>query len=194
MLTYNGQSMSEYVDELLGKCETAVREYEISYPRREYGDVYPCLSVVYDVISLKGDVMNIKVMLEPGAIAPTRAHENDAAIDLYAKHDAVIMPHAFGKVDTGVHFHIPVGYCGVIISRSGLNLKYGITSTGLIDPDYTGAVAVIMHNDGDSPYEVKAGQRVSQMMFQRYEKPTLELVSRLDDTERGTDGFGSTGL
>lgn len=135
---------------------------------------------------------SVKIVIEPNAYAPMLAHVGDAAIDLRAMSSGVVKPHGYAFFDTGVRFGIPSGWCGVIMSRSGMNAHSGITATGLIDPGYKGTVGVILHNDGDEEYEVNAGDRIAQMMFVRYGMPQLVLVSN-NDSERGEDGFGSTG-
>ena len=139
---------------------------------------------------------NINTVIEPGAFAPSRAHKNDAAIDLCSKHDGIVKPHSYAYFDTGVHIKIPNGNCGLIVSRSGLNKNYGITSTGLIDPGYTGSIGVVLHNDGDDPFEVHAGDRISQLVFLECKMFGLELASMdsTDESDRGSDGWGSTGL
>ena len=159
----------------------------------------PQLIVTYEpTYTTEGGSMswNINTVIEPGAFAPSRAHKNDAAIDLCSKHDGVVKPHSYAYFDTGVHIKIPNGNCGLIVSRSGLNKNYGITSTGLIDPGYTGSIGVVLHNDGDDPFEVHAGDRISQLVFFECKMFGLELASMdgVDESDRGSDGWGSTGL
>lgn len=135
----------------------------------------------------------IKVMLDPRAKMPTRAHDADAGYDLYSREDAVIFPNASGEFDTGVHMAIPHGFCGVLISKSGLNMKHSVQSDGLIDSDYTGSICVKLYNHGSKAVEIKKGQKISQIVILPIITPELDEVDRMEDTERGNGGFGSTG-
>jgi len=137
--------------------------------------------------------MKMKVMLDPGAKMPTRAHELDAGYDLYSTHDAVIFQDASGTFDTGVHVQIPAGYVGFLKSKSGLNVKNGLQSEGVIDAGYTGSIKVKLYNHGSRAVEIKEGQKISQLVLLPIITPELELVDELEETERGTGGFGSTG-
>lgn len=136
----------------------------------------------------------MKVKLEPGAIMPTRAHSTDAGLDLYAKETKSISP-GWGEVfDTGVHIELPRGYYGKIESKSGLNVKNGIVSCGgVIDEGYTGSIAVKLYNLGDRLHLFRAGDKIAQLVIQQYAAPELELADELEETERGDNGFGSTG-
>jgi dUTP pyrophosphatase len=135
----------------------------------------------------------VKVVLDYGAIMPTRAHELDAGYDLYSRIDAVIYPNASGKFDTGVHVEIPAGYVGFLKSKSGLNVKSGIQSEGVIDAGYTGSICVKLYNHGSHEVYIKKGQKISQLVLLPIITPELELVDSLEETDRGSNGFGSTG-
>ena len=137
--------------------------------------------------------MKMKVMLDPGAKMPTRAHEWDAGFDLYATHDAVIYGNDSECFDTGVHVEIPAGYVGMIKSKSGLNVNHGITSEGVIDSGYTGSIRVKLYNHSEQPMYIKKEQKISQLVILPIITPELELVDSLEDTDRGSGGFGSTG-
>lgn len=137
--------------------------------------------------------MTIKVMLDPGAIMPARAHELDAGYDLYSREDAVIYPSAGGLFDTGVHVAIPEGYVGFLKSKSGLNVKHSIQSEGVIDSGYTGSIHVKLFNHGSKAVEIKKGQKISQLVLLPIITPELAVVDQLEDTERGANGFGSSG-
>lgn len=139
------------------------------------------------------DKPSIKVMLDPGAKMPTRAHELDAGYDLYAMHDAVIYGHDSETFDTGVHVAIPAGYVGMVKSKSGLNVKHNLTSEGVIDSGYVGSIAVKLYNHGENPVYIQTGQKISQLVLLPIITPELLLVDKLEDTERGNGGFGSTG-
>lgn len=137
--------------------------------------------------------MKLKVILDEGAFMPTRAHSTDAGLDLYSKVDAVIHPGFNLSFDTGVHIEIPAGYVGMIKSKSGLNIKYGVTSEGVIDAGYTGSMVVNLHNSGRNSVVINRGQKISQLVIMPIVTPELELVDSLEETERGSNGFGSTG-
>lgn len=135
----------------------------------------------------------MKVMLDEGAIMPTRAHECDAGLDLYAREDVFLPMYDSHVFDTGVHVEIPKGYVGMIKSKSGLNVNHNITSEGVIDCGYTGSIRVKLYNNGNRNMTIKKGQKISQLVIMPIITPELELVDTLEETERGTGGFGSTG-
>ena len=135
----------------------------------------------------------MKVVLDKDAILPTRAHEADAGYDLYSREDAVIYPEDSYKFDTGVHMEIPRGYVGDVKSKSGLMMKYGIVTDGTVDSGYTGSIQVKLFNHGHSSVLIQKGQKIAQLVIKAIITPDLEVVDRLDDTERGECGFGSTG-
>lgn len=135
----------------------------------------------------------MKVMLDPGAKMPTRAHETDAGYDLYSTEDVMILERGNHTFDTGVHVAIPVGYAGMIKSKSGLNVNQDITSEGVIDPDYTGSIRVKLYNNGDRPVRIRKEQKISQLVIMPIITPDLELTDSMEDTDRGNGGFGSTG-
>lgn len=125
---------------------------------------------------------------------PTRAHEFDAGLDLYSAYDDVyIFPRESELFDTGVHIQLPKNTAGFLKSKSGLNVKHGITSEGVIDVGYVGSIMVKLYNHGDKPYLVRKGDKISQLVILPCLLPELEVVDSLEDTERGTGGFGSTG-
>ena len=135
----------------------------------------------------------MKIKLDPGAYMPERAHVLDAGLDMRTPHDITIPAGGSVIVDTGVHIAIPMGYVGFLKSKSGLNIKSGITSEGVIDAGYTGSIVAKLYNKGDQDKEIKAGSKVTQLVIIPIVTPELELVSFLPDTERGDSGFGSTG-
>lgn len=142
--------------------------------------------------------MKVKVMLDPGAKMPTRAHETDAGLDLYSTVAAVLPVQSActdGSVciDTGVHIEIPAGYVGMIKNKSGLNVNFSVTSEGVIDAGYTGSIMVKLYNHGKMPVQIEKGQKISQLVIMPIITPEPELVDILEDTERGAGGFGSTG-
>ena len=135
----------------------------------------------------------MKVKLDPGAYMPTRAHDTDAGLDLYARETKVIPAHGSATFDTGVHMELPVHTAGLLVSKSGLNTKHNLTSTGLIDVGYTGPIKVKLYNQGNEDYTVHAGDKISQLVVISILNPHMVEVDELEDTDRGEGGFGSTG-
>lgn len=135
----------------------------------------------------------MEIMLDDGAYMPTRGHKTDAGLDLRTP-QAVIVP-AYGSVtvDTGVHVALPHGCAGLLVSKSGLNVKHDITSTGLIDEEYTGSIVVKIYNHGGEDYVFEAGDKVTQLVVLPVVCEPLEQVAAFNRTERGDNGFGSTG-
>lgn len=133
-------------------------------------------------------------MLDEGAIMPVRAHETDAGIDLFSRETTEIMPHHSQVFDTGVHVELPPGTVGMIKSKSGLNVKFGLVSEGVIDEGYTGSVVVKIYNHSDDVYVVNKGDKLTQLVVIPVMYVDLELVDELDKTDRGNNGFGSTGM
>lgn len=137
--------------------------------------------------------MTMKIKLDPWGKRPTKAHEADAGFDLYAPDRVVITAGGSAIINTGVHIQLPPGTAGLIVSKSGLNVKHGITSTGLIDSGYTGAIHVKLYNHGATDYTVEAGDKISQLCVLRMMDVTIQQVDKLDGSERGDGGFGSSG-
>lgn len=135
----------------------------------------------------------MKVMLDKGAIMPTKAHKTDAGFDLYTPVDIEVKRDWHAFVDTGVHVEIPEGYVGMIKSKSGLNKDHDLTMEGVIDCGYTGSIGVKIYNHGAVDYNFKAGDKLTQLVIMPIGMTELELVDSLEETERGDGGFGSTG-
>ena len=135
----------------------------------------------------------MKIVLDEGTYMPTRAHEDDAGLDLYSRKNATIKPRSSAVFDTGVHVALPSGTVGILASKSGLNVVCGLTSEGVIDEGYTGSIVVKLYNNSDATHYVKVGEKISQLLVLPCLKPELELANELVDTERGSSGFGSTG-
>lgn len=135
----------------------------------------------------------MKITLDKGAHMPERAHDTDAGIDIRAIGAHVIPAYGSQVIKTGVHVQLPHGYAGLFVSKSGLNIKQNITSTGLIDEGYTGELIVKLYNHGRSAYTVHDGDKITQLVLIPVAYEPLEVVEDLDDSERGDGGFGSTG-
>ena len=158
----------------------------------------------------------MRIKLDEGAYLPLRAHDTDAGLDLLTPRD-VIVPEtkmvdvhrdilsdrieyvngvALGSatIDTLVHVELPHGFYGKIEGKSSLNVKRGIVSLGgVIDEGYTGSIVVKLYNTTGTPYQFHAGEKIAQLVIQPYIAPDLEVVDELTETERGSNGFGSTG-
>jgi len=136
----------------------------------------------------------LRVVLDEGAFPPTRAHPTDAGLDLRAKERVKIWPQLSATIDTGVHVELPHGYYGKIESKSGLNVKHNIVSCGgTIDEPYRGSIVVKLYNLGDKAYVFEQGDKVAQLVIQPYIAPEIEVVDELTETDRGSNGFGSSG-
>ena len=134
----------------------------------------------------------MRITLDAGAFMPTRAHPYDAGLDLYAMHSAVIPPCGHTMIETGIHAEIPVGYVGLLTSKSGLMSK-GITSRGTIDSGYTGSIKAVLYNHSHKCVDIEAGQKITQMVILPIITPDLEVVDSLEETDRADGGFGSSG-
>lgn len=135
----------------------------------------------------------IKVMLDDGAYAPERAHKADAGLDLRSPITIKAKKGEAAVIDTGVHIRVPDGYVGMLKSKSGLNVKYSLLSEGVIDAGYTGSIVVKLYNHGEHDMMIERGDKISQLVILPIITPEIELVSELEKTERGNNGFGSTG-
>ncbi len=135
----------------------------------------------------------MKVMLDEGAYMPERAHREDAGLDIRTPVLTVVPARGSAIVDTGVHVAIPTGCVGMLKSKSGLNVKSNLVGEGVIDVGYTGSIVVKLYNNGDDKQILERGDKISQLVILPIMLPELERVDSLEETERGTGGFGSTG-
>ena len=139
------------------------------------------------------DSSRIKIVLDDGAFAPVRAHEDDAGLDLRTPVKVTVPAKGSVVIDTGIHIAIPKGYAGFLKSKSGLNVNHGIVSEGVIDAGYTGSIRAKLYNHSDEDFTFLAGDKITQLVILPVCIPKLELVNSLEKTERGDGGFGSTG-
>lgn len=144
--------------------------------------------------------MKIRVKLDEGAKMPTRAHDWDGGLDIYAPESVILYAGDSVAIDTGVHIEIPKGYCGMLASKSGLNVRHGITGEGIIDHGYTGSICVKLYNNSkdEKLHFFEKGDKLIQLLIVPIETPELELVENVADlydheTDRGDNGFGSSG-
>ena len=128
---------------------------------------------------------------------PVYAHPGDAGCDLRSSHAATIEPGERLTVSTGISIAIPAGYVGLVHSRSGLAANHGVVvlnSPGTVDAGYRGEIRVtLLNTDKSKAFEVQPGDRIAQLLVQRVERAHLIEVDILPETERGQQGFGSTG-
>ena len=149
------------------------------------------------------DVVHVR-MLRPSARVPVRGSARAAGFDLYAAEDTTIpgcRADADGRVEigravvaTGLALAIPAGVYGRVAPRSGIAVRHAIdVGAGVIDGDYRDELRLLMFNFSAEPFEVRTGDRIAQIVFERIAEPEIEVVDRLDGDDRG-GGFGSTGL
>ena len=142
--------------------------------------------------------IEVKFKMAPGCddLIPAKAHPDDAAFDLRSRVDLVLEPGKVSIVPTGLFLELPVGYEAQIRPRSGLAAKHCIAvlnSPGTVDAGYRGEVGSILFNAGTVPFEIRRGDRISQMVIAALPDVKLIEADQLSDTDRGTGGFGSTG-
>ena len=133
-------------------------------------------------------------LLNERATKPTKAHRGDAGYDLYASEDTVIVGRQRTTIKTGVSFDMSDGMAGLIWPRSGLSVKKGLdVLAGVVDSGYRGEVMVCLYNTSDEDVEINRGDRIAQIIFQ--EVPLVSLIpsEELETSQRGSNGFGSTG-
>lgn len=135
----------------------------------------------------------MKIKLDYYAVIPERAHETDAGIDIKTPQDFMLEAHGACSIRTGVHVQIPHGMCGLLVAKSGLNVKKGIVSTGLIDEGYTGEIVVKLDNLSDNDHLFRRGDKISQLVIIPVVYEDIQIVDSIEGGERGADGFGSTG-
>ena len=128
---------------------------------------------------------------------PQYAKPGDAGLDVYARIDCTLAPGARALIPTGIAIALPEGYVCLAHPRSGLAVKYGISivnTPGTIDSGYRGEIQInLINHDLQNTFEIKRGDRIAQLVFQKFEHAQFEEVDVLPDSERGSGGFGSTG-
>lgn len=138
--------------------------------------------------------MKIEFWLDPHGTKPVKAHSTDAGFDFYATSTFDLLPQGQKTVLSGVHMNIPAGYAGLIKSRSGMAFQEGIIcDTGVIDAGYTGEIGILIYNRSRHKVTIKRGQRIAQMVIVKIPEVELEETVSVAQTERGQNGFGSSG-
>ena len=148
---------------------------------------------VTNTVKGQEDKMKIKIKLDEGAFVPESAHEADAGYDLRTPTDCYVPGAGFAIIDTGVHIAIPKGYVGFLKSKSGLNVRDHLTGEGVIDSGYTGSIVVKLYHNYSGGKQFRRGDKIIQIVLLPIIKPELEIVDSLEETERGDNGFGSSG-
>lgn len=152
-------------------------------------------------------MIDIPVIIDLGAFMPEKAHESDAGYDIKLPMNAVWIDDKYdlveskvavpaggsATIDTEVHMLIPRGYVGFLKSKSGLNVKNSITGEGVIDAGYTGSIVVKLYNDSDEDYIFKSGNKLIQIVILPVPETSLTRVDKFPETDRGDNGFGSSG-
>lgn len=144
-----------------------------------------------------GEKKKMRYYVEEGGFEPIRAHFDDAGMDLRTPEDVVIRPHDSAVIGTKTHCEIPTGFYGKLESKSGLHVKHDIVCLGgVIDASYRGEIVVKLYNMGSNLYKFKAGDKIVQMIIQPCileDWQKIEDLGELEETERGSKGFGSSG-
>lgn len=144
-------------------------------------------------------MVTVKVINKGRQPLPAYATPQSAGMDLRAniEEPVTLKPLQRRLIPTGLHIALPDGYEAQVRPRSGLALKHGITvlnTPGTIDADYRGEIGIVLVNLSDETFTVNPGERIAQMVIARYEQAELQVVTELDDTERGAGGYGHTGV
>jgi dUTP pyrophosphatase len=148
----------------------------------------------------------IRVKLDEGAYMPERAHDTDAGAEVFTPRDvtvpqSIVRSHVNGAVDvgcaivhTGVHVELPPTTVGMLKSKSGLNIKHGIISEGVIDEGYDGEIVVKLYNMTHKPMYLPKGSKITQLCVMPVLYPTYKQAEEINAGDRGSNGFGSTGV
>lgn len=140
--------------------------------------------------------MEIKIVVLDDVCTPQQGTPGSAGYDLVSSQDWDLYPRKRHVVPAGIKVAIPDGYAGLVTPRSGLAAKNGITvlnAPGLIDPSYRGEIGVVLYNTGEDVLHITKGTRIAQLLIVPFVYSQWNIVSELDETERGENGFGSTG-
>lgn len=197
---YSSREAEAEIDKVKSSLEELIQALEPSRKKEDIlRGIFKIFIDIYDE-SLKryycGDI-TLSICLDEGAKVPTYAHDTDACADLYALETIVVPAHSYGtKVRTGVKIALPPKWVAMIFPRSSIGAKTPLrlsNSVGIIDSDYRGELGILYDNTSDNDYTINAGDRIAQLMVMPSYSFTAKVVDTLDETERGTGGFGSTG-
>lgn len=135
----------------------------------------------------------MKVQLDDGAFMPEYAYQTDAGMDIRSPVYVTVPARGNVLIDTGIHVELPHNSVGMLKSKSGLNVKHCIINEGVIDEGFVGSIKVKLYNFSDKDYYVMRGDKISQLVVTSYIHCELKQVDKLEETERGENGIGSTG-
>lgn len=127
------------------------------------------------------------------AKAPSRAHDTDAGLDIYAMHGGLVRARQAATFHTGVHMELPMGTAGILMPKSGMMTRHDLLTFGIVDEGYTGEILVHIFNCGVDDYSVRAGDKISQMLIVPVLYEPVEIVDEIQGGDRGENGFGSSG-
>ncbi|KAK9478746.1 Deoxyuridine 5'-triphosphate nucleotidohydrolase [Lipomyces japonicus] len=151
------------------------------------------IKVDNDSLLQAGHELQVKFLSDKAKL-PTRGSEHAAGYDIYGIEDVLIKSHDRAVVNTDIAIAVPVGTYARVAPRSGLATKHGIqTGAGVIDADYRGHVRILLFNHSGEDFQVRAGDRIAQIVIERIITPPVVHVNELSQTIRGENGFGSTG-
>lgn len=141
--------------------------------------------------------VSVDISIADGAEVPKYTRPEDAAVDLRSTVSAILEPGTRALVPTGIRLAIPSGFAGFVLPRSGLAINHGLTTLnapGLIDENYRGEVKVVLHNSSSEAFSINRGDRIAQLLILPVPRIAFREVPELDSTDRGSSGFGSSGL
>lgn len=196
---YKGQNFNDAFAELDKMIDEIQEMDELSENKRAFLTTFAKKSkeLTKDLYENPRERITVKVVKDsPDAILPTYAHPTDAGADVYSIEDVEIQPNETKLISTGLKVAIPAGYEIQLRPRSGLSLKTGLriaNATATIDSSYRGVIKVILHNVGTKTEKVAKGDRIAQMLIAPTPMIKWSEVESLDETDRGSGGFGSTG-
>lgn len=192
--------VAQYLSHFESDIQQLINDLEPSTEQRELlNAIFDPLVAVFAVIKEQyhNYDFTLPMVLDEGAQIPTYAHETDAAADLYAADTITLPAHSISNmVRTGVHIQLPEGWIAMIFPRSSIGAKTGLrlsNSVGIIDNHYLGALGVLYDNISDSDYTINKGDRIAQLMVMPSYHFKPQTVEKLEETDRSSGGFGSTG-
>lgn len=175
--------------------QRAETDYELKFFTKDEQLFRKAKILLYELANEKpkNDYNKMNIMLDSTALVPKRGHATDAGLDLLSPLDTLVPAKGSTCIDTGVHIELPPNTAGFLKSKSRLNVLYGITSEGVIDVGYTGSVLCKLYNHSNIDYKIKRGDKITQLVVMKIDIPELNVVDEFKATERGNNGFGSTG-
>lgn len=182
------------ISEIISGNPQIINNKDLLFKKEEVNNYQPKNTFITSEPEVETQTNTIKVeRINDSAKLPTRAHETDAGLDLYANDYYSIAPYGQSLISTGIKMAIPDGFVGLIWDKSGLANKGFKTMGGVIDSGYRGEIKVVFKNLSEDIYNIEPGQKIAQILIQKIELPGIEEDLVNDDTDRKNGGFGSTG-